>query len=111
MANNTIEILIEAQDKATAALGNINNALNKTATQAQATSSRAQSAFAGISAAWVKVGAVVAASAWLIDAAKEAYNTEVIFNKLHIQVEGLGINFAQQEVKIRGAIDALAVRS
>ena len=108
MANNTIEILIEAQDKATAALRGLNTTLEKTGRQTEAVSSKSQSMFAGISAAWVQVGAVIAASGWLISAAKEAYNTEVIFNKLRIQVDALGISYDKQEASIRAATDATA---
>lgn len=103
---NTIEILIEAQDKASEALRNLNTTFEKTGRQTEALGAKTQSLFSGISAAWVQVGAVIGSAAWLISAAKEAYNTEVIFNKLRIQVEGLGISFEQQAGRIHTAIDA-----
>lgn len=109
MADRKIEVVISATDDYSAAMRKFNNAvgdMDGAVAKAGASSNRMSSAVAGISAAWVQVGAVVASSAWLIAAATKAYEAEIAFNKLRIQVDALGVSYAGQEAAIDSAIAA-----
>lgn len=89
-------------------MNGLNTTLEKTGRQTEALGAKSQAMFTGIQTAWLKVAGVIGAASWLVAAAKEAYNTEVIFNKLRIQVDALGISYDKQEASIRAATDATA---
>ena len=67
---------------------------------------RSTSVIAGLRAAAAQLAAVYYASRWLIDAGKDALEAEIHYNKLRVQVEGLGISFKTVEPQIQSAITA-----
>lgn len=54
--------------------------------------------------AWLKVGAVIASTAWLQSAAKDALEAEQAQTKLRFQVEALGISFSNASMAVDEAI-------
>lgn len=94
MAEREIKIVISAQDDYTAALNKFNSAIGDMGVKGAASSSNMQTAmtnaFNGIQAAWLQVGAAIAATAWLQSAAKDALEAETNLNRLRIQLEGIG---------------------
>ena len=60
--------------------------------------------FASISAAWLKVGAIIAASAWFTQAAKKSLEAEVAFNKLSITIDNMGLSYKALTPEIEKAL-------
>ncbi len=79
MGNDRVEVVIGARDEVTRVFNSIESKMQSTASK--------------IKAAWLEIGAVIAATAWLQSAAKDAIEAEVAFNKLKIQVEQLGKSY------------------
>ena len=103
MAERELKVVISAVDNLT---GPFNSAMTNARHNAERTSSGISAAFSGISAAWIKVGVIIAASRWFVSAAKEALEAEAAFNRLRIQVEALGISYASVSPAIETAIKA-----
>lgn len=114
MANADIDIVIQAHDEYTAGFNRFKaTAAGATASAAASAASSAQSmdkswggALGNMQVAWLKLGAVVAASAWFVAAGQKALEAEVAYNKLRIQVEALGLSYESQRERIEGAINA-----
>ena len=103
MAERELKVVISAVDNLT---GPFNSAMTNARQSAERTSSGIGSAFSGISSAWLQIGAIIAASAWFVSAAKDALEAEVAFNRLRIQVEALGVSYASVSPSIETAIKA-----
>lgn len=114
MANADLDIVIQAHDEYSAAFNRFKaTAAGATASAAASAAGSAQSmdkswggALGNMQTAWLKLGAVIAASAWFVAAGEKALEAEVAYNKLRIQVEALGLSYESQRERIEGAINA-----
>ena len=116
MAENNLDIVIKAHDDYTSTFKRFEttatHATNTAATNAAGSAGTMDRAWSGalgnVQAAWIKLGVVVAASAWFVAAGQKALEAEVAYNKLRIQVEALGLSYEAQKEHIEGAINAAA---
>ena len=106
MAERNLNIIIKATDESTRILSRIDSSVQNTASKIESSSNRMSSAIAGVSAAWLRFGAVVASSAWLVAGVRKSYEAEVAFSKLRIQVDALGMSYKTHESIINDTISA-----
>jgi len=69
-------------------------------------SERMQGHVVKLKAAWAGIAAVYLSTRWLHSAASDALDAEIHYNKLRVQVEGLGMAFKAVEPQIQAAIAA-----
>lgn len=99
--SNTIELIIEAKDHASAALVKVGNTVG---TSAEKMGRDWKTALGGISSAWLQVGAIIAAGAWFTQAASKSLEAEVAFNKLNITVDNMGLSYKALTPEIEKAL-------
>mgnify|MGYP001597968848 CR=1 FL=1 len=109
MADRKIEITFSAQDDYSAVLARFNAAIKSTSVtvdNAAVSYSQLKSGISSLKSAWLEVAAVVAASAWFINASKGALEAEIAFNKLRIQIVNLGADYEALAPSINAAIES-----
>ncbi|WKZ34015.1 MAG: hypothetical protein QY316_06355 [Thermodesulfobacteriota bacterium] len=60
----------------------------------------------GIRAAWLQAAGVVASAAWLVDASKQALESEKAMNRLRIQINSLGVDYDSLKGHVEDVIKA-----
>jgi len=96
-----IKFIISATDTASGVFNNVKNTVSSAA-------GGISSAFDTIRTHWLGIGSAIAGAAWLRSMAADAYQAEIAFNKLRIQIEGLGIAYNSVTPEVNAAIDSVS---
>lgn len=103
-----IAITIRAYDEFTAQMERFRSSLSTTSANAengmQSMNGAIGKAVDGIKAKWLEIAGAIAATAWLRDAANQALEAEVAFNKLKLQVEFLGLSWNEQSASVERVV-------
>ena len=99
-------------DSANSAFSNIGDsaktAFSSLSNAVQSVGSKIASVFKSIQANWLAVAGVIGSMMFLKNMAASAYEAELAFNRLKIQIEGLGIAYGSVAPQVNAAIQATA---